>query len=164
MACPSVQCNAAALWRRRRLCITSTAATRPTAKAADLDAGGLEGVTILRAHCYHLFADSDIAQLPIDLLAHGAIGSQLHLHGLAVAGGDRDRIARNLTHRASCPATPKAAASLPTALPATAALAEEPLRGLRAIRRSHPPANDLPTIEAGPGYRQQRDNPDDSFS
>ena len=114
MACPSVQCTAAALLRRRRLRITPTA--RPAAEAADLDAGSLEGVAILRAHRYHLRADGDIAQLPIDLLAHGAVGGELHFHSLAVAGGDRDRIARNLTHRAGRPATPKAATSLPAAL------------------------------------------------
>ena len=161
MACPSVQYNAAAvLWRRRRLGITPTATTLPTtAEAADLDAGGLEGIAVLRAYRYHLRADSNITQLPIDLLAHGAIGGQLHLHGLAVAGGERERIARNLTHHAGRPAASESAASLPASLAATlasalpaAALAEEALRGIRAACRRRPPANDIPTIETSAGH------------
>src|SRR6266511_3250668 len=76
--------EAAALLRRRRLGIT--AAALPTTEAADLEAGGLEDVAALRADRQHLRADSDIAQLTIDLLAHLAVGGQLHVGGLPVPG------------------------------------------------------------------------------
>ena len=174
MACPSVQCKAAALRRRCCLGVTPTAEAWPAAKAADLDAGGLEGIAVLRTDRHHLGADGDIAQLPIDLLAHGAFGSELHFHGLAIAGCQRDRIARDLTHSAGRPTTPKAATSLPATLAAltsslstalaSATLAEEPLRCLRPIQRGRPPTDDLPTVKAGAGHYQQRDNPDNSFS
>src|SRR5205823_3724036 len=86
-------CDLSLLLRRRRLRITPTA--EATAKAAQLDAGGLEGIAALRADRHHLRADRDIAQLPIDLLAHLAVGRQLHIGGLPVPICDRNCVARN---------------------------------------------------------------------
>src|SRR5258706_9494106 len=56
------------------LAALSTLAARPAADLADLDVGGLEGVAVLRAERHDLLAGFDIAQLPVHLLAHCAVG------------------------------------------------------------------------------------------
>jgi hypothetical protein len=167
--------------RWRRLALTPAAlAALPAlpalaalaAQLADLDVGGLEGVAALGAERHNLITGFDIAQLPVHLLAHCAVGGELYGRGLATSGGDSDRVAGHRAHHSGHPAAAKAAATLATATLAAAALtaalaaatlAKELLRGLGAILLARPDADRLPTIEARAGHQDQCDNPDDSF-
>ena len=131
-----------------------------TELTADLDAGRLEGIAVLCADRDDLIAVLDIAQLPVDLLAHGAVGGELDLHGLAVARCDGDGIARYSAHGAGRAAALAAEAALAT-LPA--ALSEELLGRQGPVLCACAPADDLPAVEACARHQQQRDNPDNSF-
>src|SRR5262249_16095150 len=110
------------------------------------------------------------AQLPIDLLAHLAVGGERHLHTLAVPRSNCDRVARYGANRPGQSAALAAeTAALPTAvacaLPTTLAppLIADPLREIGPVLLAGAPANRLPTIESKPRYQQQRDDLDNSF-
>jgi hypothetical protein len=108
------------------------------------------------------------------LLAHHAVGGELHFDGLTVASCEGDGIAVDgVNHTCNSAALAAAKAALTAALATTltaalaalpAALAEKLLGSLGTILLAGSDAEHTPGVEAAAGYQHERDYPNDPFA